>query len=75
MATSRAQVIEAFHLVFLEVLRQKLDPTRYVLKGGANLRYFFDSVHHAEILSLQGDSYRLRDKNLPAPQPPQPDDG
>jgi DNA replication protein DnaC len=24
-------------------------------------------VHHAEILSLKGDSYRLRDKNLGAP--------
>ncbi len=30
-------------------------------------------VHHAEILSLQGDSYRLRDKDLPTAQPPQPD--
>jgi DNA replication protein DnaC len=28
-------------------------------------------VHHAEILSLKGDSYRLKDKNLRArPQPP-----
>jgi DNA replication protein DnaC len=24
-------------------------------------------VHHAEILSLKGDSYRLRDKDLGAP--------
>ena len=52
MATSRGQVIEAFHLVFLEVLRQKLDPTRYVLKGGANLRYFFDSVRYSEDIDL-----------------------
>ena len=30
-------------------------------------------VHHAEILALKGDSYRLRDKDLdarPAPNPP-----
>ena len=26
-------------------------------------------VHHAEILSLKGDSYRLRDKDLGAPNP------
>ena len=26
-------------------------------------------VHHAEILSLKGDSYRLRDKDLGAPPP------
>jgi DNA replication protein DnaC len=28
-------------------------------------------VHHAEILSLKGDSYRLRDKDLGAPPRPQ----
>jgi IstB-like ATP binding protein len=27
-------------------------------------------VHHAEILSLTGDSYRLRDKDLGAPHHP-----
>jgi DNA replication protein DnaC len=26
-------------------------------------------VHHAEILALNGDSYRLRDKNLRRPRP------
>jgi DNA replication protein DnaC len=26
-------------------------------------------VHHAEILALKGDSYRLRDKDLGAPPP------
>ena len=27
-------------------------------------------VHHAEILSLKGDSYRLRDKDVAARPPP-----
>jgi IstB-like ATP binding protein len=27
-------------------------------------------VHHAEILALKGDSYRLRDKDLGAPGAP-----
>ncbi len=52
MARRPAEVIEAFHLAFLEVLRKRLDPGRYVLKGGANLRYFFDSVRYSEDLDL-----------------------
>lgn len=52
MAASQAQSIEAFHLAFLEVLRQRLDPSRYVLKGGANLRYFFDSVRYSEDIDI-----------------------
>jgi predicted nucleotidyltransferase component of viral defense system len=43
-----SSAIEAFHLGFLEVLRKRLDPQRYVLKGGANLRYFFGSVRYSE---------------------------
>lgn len=49
---STAQVIEAFHLAFLEVLRTRLNASRYVLKGGANLRYFFDSVRYSEDIDL-----------------------
>jgi predicted nucleotidyltransferase component of viral defense system len=49
---SLAQIIEAFHLAFLEVLRTRLNPARYVLKGGANLRYFFDSVRYSEDIDL-----------------------
>ena len=30
-------------------------------------------IHHAEILSLKGDSYRLRGKDLDARPPPRPD--
>jgi hypothetical protein len=47
-----AQTIEAFHLAFLEVLRHRLNPARYVLKGGTNLRYFFDSVRYSEDIDL-----------------------
>lgn len=42
-----AQVIELFHLTFLQVLQGRLDQARYVLKGGGNLRYFFDSVRYS----------------------------
>jgi len=47
-----AQVIELFHLAFLHVLQARLDQARYVLKGGANLRYFFDSVRYSEDIDL-----------------------
>lgn len=49
---SAVQTIECFHLVFLEVLRVRLDPARYVLKGGANLRYFFDSARYSEDIDI-----------------------
>lgn len=49
---SRAQIAETFHLGFLDVLSQRLDPARYVLKGGANLRYFFRSLRYSEDIDL-----------------------
>lgn len=60
-----AQVIESFHLAFLEVLRHRLDPSRYVLKGGANLRYFFSSVRLSEDIDLDisgVEGWMLREK-------------
>lgn len=47
-----AQTIECFHLGFLAVLRTRLDEGRYILKGGANLRYFFASVRYSEDIDL-----------------------
>jgi len=52
MPYSVPQIIEHFHLVFLDVLRTRVDIGRYVLKGGANLRYFFDSVRYSEDIDL-----------------------
>lgn len=52
MDRSTAQIIEAFHLSFLAVLRTRLEEDRYVLKGGANLRYFFGSVRYSEDIDL-----------------------
>ena len=51
-ALSTAQVIELFHLAFLDVLSKRLDPSRYVLKGGVNLRYFFESLRYSEDIDL-----------------------
>ena len=47
-----AQVIEFFHLAFLQVLQARLDQSRYVLKGGTNLRYFFGSLRYSEDIDL-----------------------
>jgi hypothetical protein len=49
---SNAQITELFHVAFLDVLSGRLDPARYVLKGGANLRYFFESLRYSEDIDL-----------------------
>jgi predicted nucleotidyltransferase component of viral defense system len=41
-----AQVIEIFHLLFLQVLTAH-SRDKFVLKGGANLRYFFGNVRYS----------------------------
>jgi predicted nucleotidyltransferase component of viral defense system len=47
-----AQVIEFFHLAFLQVLQARLGQSRYVLKGGTSLRYFFGSLRYSEDIDL-----------------------
>jgi predicted nucleotidyltransferase component of viral defense system len=62
---SDAQFIELFHLAFLQVLQARLAPARYVLKGGANLRYFFGSVRYSEDIDLDANDvepWRLADR-------------
>ncbi len=65
MELSRVQVIEFFHLSFLEALSKRVEPTRYVLKGGANLRYFFKSARYSEDIDLdilELEPWKLGDK-------------
>ena len=59
MALTITQSIEYSHLAFLAVLRTQVDEGRYVLKGGANLRYFFDSPRYSEDIDL--DTTRAAD--------------
>ncbi len=49
---TNAQTTELFHVAFLDVLSRRLDPARYVLKGGANLRYFYGSLRYSEDIDL-----------------------
>lgn len=46
-----AQIIEIFHLLFLQVLSAR-GREWFILKGGANLRYFFDSVRYSNDVDL-----------------------
>jgi predicted nucleotidyltransferase component of viral defense system len=62
---TEAQVIEFFHLSFLQVLQARLDQNRYVLKGGTNLRYFFGSPRYSEDIDLDAieiEPWRLETK-------------
>ena len=66
MATlSIPQATELFHVAFLDVLSKRLEFDRYVLKGGANLRYFFDSVRYSQDIDLDVEgvpAWRLNEK-------------
>jgi len=52
VAHTAAQRIETFHLVFLQVFVVGVRKGRCVLKGGANLRYFFGSVRYSNDIDL-----------------------
>lgn len=49
---STQQSIEVFHLIFLKVLKGHLDSNLYTLKGGCNLRFFFESIRYSEDIDL-----------------------
>lgn len=60
-----AQVIECFHLAFLVALPTHLPRDAYILKGGANLRYFYASFRYSEDIDFDAlieEDWRLRDK-------------
>lgn len=65
MALNIPQATELFHVAFLDVLSRRLDRERYVLKGGANLRYFFDSMRYSQDIDLDVEGippWRLNEK-------------
>ncbi|MDR7526623.1 MAG: nucleotidyl transferase AbiEii/AbiGii toxin family protein [Armatimonadota bacterium] len=49
------QLIEFFHLAFLEVLRLRLNLIHYVLKGGASMRFFYGSPRYSEDMDFDVD--------------------
>jgi hypothetical protein len=47
-----AKLIEFLHLAFLQVLPTRLPVGEYIVKGGANLRLFFDSRRRSQDIDL-----------------------
>jgi len=52
---SARQVVELFHLHFVRLLCSGPDKDRFAIKGGCNLRFFFESVRYSEDLDLDVD--------------------
>lgn len=55
---------EVFHLAILRQLAVRLRPNSYALKGGVNLRFFFNSVRYSEDMDLdvQGiETFKLKE--------------
>ena len=51
MLVPKAQV-ELFHLLFLRLFSAQIEPDFYAIKGGCNLRFFFESVRYSEDLDI-----------------------
>jgi len=49
---SLLQIREVFHLQFLRWFGRKLEGNHYALKGGVNLRFFFNSIRYSEDIDL-----------------------
>jgi hypothetical protein len=49
---SDTQIREVFHFCFLNRLLKLSDPSIYVLKGGVNLRFFFNSPRYSEDMDI-----------------------
>jgi Nucleotidyl transferase AbiEii toxin, Type IV TA system len=52
---SDRQAVEFFHLQFIRLLCAGPDRNRFAIKGGCNLRFFFESVRYSEDLDLDVD--------------------
>ncbi len=49
---SDRQAVELFHLHFVRLLSSGPDKDRFAIKGGCNLRFFFESVRYSEDIDL-----------------------
>jgi len=46
------QIVELFHLHFLNFLGRKIDKKLYALKGGCNMRFYFGSIRYSEDMDI-----------------------
>jgi len=49
---SSLQLVELFHLIFLRWFSQKVKAGCYSIKGGTNLRFFYNSVRYSEDMDI-----------------------
>ncbi len=56
---NQLQLSEIFHLEFLRRLARKVKPQVYALKGGTNLRLFFNSFRYSEDMDLDVSGIKL----------------
>ena len=49
---NQLQLREFFHIEFLRWMSRKIKADNYALKGGANLRLFFNSIRYSEDMDL-----------------------
>ena len=54
--------VELFHLVLLDILGRKMDKNHYALKGGCNLRFFFNSIRYSEDMDIDVSSALSKEK-------------
>lgn len=50
---------EIFHLEFLRWLSRKIKPAFYALKGGVNLRFFFNSIRYSEDMDIDAQKIEV----------------
>ncbi len=65
MVTDPLQKREVFHLAFIQALARSVPPSKFVLKGGSNLRFFFGSIRYSEDMDLDASEIAveaLRDR-------------
>lgn len=53
------QLREIFHLEFLRWLGRKIKQENYALKGGVNMRFFFNSFRYSEDMDLDADGIQM----------------
>jgi len=53
------QLREIFHLEFLRWFGRRIKPSHYALKGGSNLRFFFNSIRYSEDMDIDVSGIRV----------------
>jgi predicted nucleotidyltransferase component of viral defense system len=58
---NQLEIREVFHLEFLRWFGRKIKVGNYALKGGSNLRFFFNSFRYSEDMDLDVSGTRIED--------------